>query len=139
MADRWPIDIPARDLWSCVACGRRLDSSVEQASVNHRIQGNRKDRRPSNGVLMCGTGITGCHGSAGGTGRAEGGRLGYMVSRHCPREWTTRIPVFYNQPNMGRRGWCLLDDAGGVHATRYTDPGLDAFTLSVELDPEGSW
>lgn len=58
--------IAHRDQWRCVRCG--ADITIGPASVQHRRprgMGGTRDplvSAPSNGILLCGTGTTGCHG-----------------------------------------------------------------------------
>lgn len=97
-----------RDRRSCVRCGVNLQSRA--GSVHHRRLGNREDNRPSNLILLCGSGVTYCHGWAHHERTAAGG-LGLIVSRHGPRENTLEIPVTYGQPGMEGQFY-LLDEPG---------------------------
>lgn len=94
-----------RDQGRCVRCGRHLEGI--QASLHHRILGNRTDNRPSNLIWLCGSGTTGCHlwVHANGTASRD---AGWIVSRHGPRENTLTVAVRYAVPDLAR----LLDDAG---------------------------
>jgi hypothetical protein len=132
------LDIADRDGWACVCCGTRLDTAGRQASAHHRIHGRRSDNRWSAKILLWGSGITECHGRWGGTGRAEAYRLGYVISRHDDPVSTLLVPVFYNQRNLGRVGWMLLDDTGRVIPAGYDDPSLDARELAEVLATERS-
>lgn len=102
-----------RDRHACVRCGVNLQSRA--GSVHHRRLGNRADNRPSNLILMCGSGVTYCHGWAhhNRTASAEGG---YIVSRHGANINTLAMAVTYRQP--GQEG---------------------QFYLLDEPDPEGKW
>lgn len=57
----------ARDAFGCVSCGRHVGGMTDY-SVHHRIprgMGGSTDERlnlPSNLILLCGSGTTGCHG-----------------------------------------------------------------------------
>jgi hypothetical protein len=64
--------VVARDQWSCVGCGMGI-MGLERGvgwSIHHRIprgMGGSKDPKisaPSNLVVLCGSGSTGCHGDA---------------------------------------------------------------------------
>jgi hypothetical protein len=117
----------------CVACGFRLDAGNEQGSLHHRIHGNRSDNRPSNKLVLHGTGITGCHDRARITGNAsaerqvgEAERRGLVITRHAPVSFTLSTPVFYDQPHLARVGWYLLDDEAGLHGPLDADDTEDA-------------
>lgn len=96
----------------CVACGRQASGRV-----HHRILGKRDDNRLSNRLCLCGWGNVppGCHGIAHQHSR-RARDLGYIVTRHGPRDATLTVPVFYYQPGRGnipgRIGWYVLDDDG---------------------------
>jgi hypothetical protein len=128
------LNVGDRDGRSCVCCGQRLDTGHAQASQHHRILGDRTDNRPSNGLLLQGTGSSGHHWRWHIPDRLEAERLGYIIRRGVLAV-TTAIPVFYRQPNLGRVGWYLLDDHGRVTPTAHTDPGLDALDLMETLWP----
>lgn len=98
-----------RDGGRCV----RDDNPAGPFSEHHRILGNRSDNRPSNKVLLCGTGTTGCHGAVHHDRKANAWG-GYIVSRHADPEVTLLVPVYYDQPSLGRVGYYLLDDDGGL-------------------------
>ncbi len=94
--------ILARDDFACVRCGKFCNYDY---SIHHRILGNRKDRRASNLITLCGSGTTGCH--AWVHSHSEVARsMGWIVSRHGRRDSTTSRPVWYGQ----RNAWYLLDD-----------------------------
>lgn len=126
------LDVSGRDGRSCVCCGQRLDTGHTQASQHHRILGDRRDNRPSNGILLQGTGSSGHHWRWHVPDRAEAERLGYIVRRGVLAV-TTAIPVYYLQPHLGRVGWYLLDDQERATFTGYTDRGLDALDLMESL------
>lgn len=114
-----------RDGNRCVAC----DTVMGPWSVHHRQLGNRDNNALSNLILLCGTGTTGCHGvrvhgSSSTTDLARGRRwasdLGYIVTRHGPRDSALHRPLWYNQPSLHRVGWYVLDDEGGIF------PALDS-------------
>lgn len=49
-----------RDLWRCAACGRPMPDGGD---VHHRrLRSQRGKGDIENGVLLCGSGTTGCHG-----------------------------------------------------------------------------
>jgi hypothetical protein len=104
-----------RDGGQCVSCGA-LPGRPLPVAEHHRILGNTDDERASNKLTLCGTGNVppGCHGEAHSHRKVFGDPRGYIVSRHGPREATLDVPVWYDQIALGRVGWFLLDDAGGL-------------------------
>jgi hypothetical protein len=57
--------VDARDQYSCVVCGRRITGDWPGASRHHRLPRSHKFpglHLPSNLILVCGSGDTGCHG-----------------------------------------------------------------------------
>jgi len=112
--------ITDRDGAQCVCCGTPL--AGQRYSVHHRIYGNRGDNRPSNLVTLLGTGTTLHHMQAHRRKSTWAIPNGYAVSRHAAREATLVVPVWYYQPALGRVGWFLLDDDGGL--TAYQGPEL---------------
>lgn len=52
--------VDARDDWRCQRCGASL--AVTSGSRHHRQLRRSGDHRPSNLILLCGSGTTGCHG-----------------------------------------------------------------------------
>lgn len=105
--------VAVRDGWCCVRCGDQLAPWME-FSIHHRILGNRKDNRPSNLILLCGSGTTKCHLWVHQHGR-DSRAAGWIVSRHGPREATLDIPVLYACPPNGRTpGEWLIDDGYGL-------------------------
>lgn len=115
-----------RDAGRCALCGRWLDWSLRAEpfvngwSVHHREdrgQGGVKRARPgreqpraylalpANGVLLCGTGTTGCHGEV--TRNRVPARLGFTVARIGIRR-PEKVPIKHY-----RHGWVLLDNDGG--------------------------
>lgn len=99
----------------CVACDHHGQTGLPLAE-HHRILGNRDDDRPSNKLSLCGTGNVppGCHGETHSHRKTFGNRNGYIVTRHGPRTATLEVPVYFNQPSLGRVGWYLLDDHWGL-------------------------
>lgn len=97
--------VDRRDNWRCARCGRSLEA----------IPGSRHHRRPrshpwdglhlpSNLVLLCGSGTTGCHGWAH-SNPAQAYEEGLLI-----HAW--QYPK--DQPiHTKTRGWVLLDDQGG--------------------------
>lgn len=116
-----------RDGGCCAMCGRSLLATRRGYpayeggwSVQHREArgaGGVKSRKgrvrrpwlvlPSNGALMCGDGVSGCHGDVETRERAEGRRLGFVVSANGVRR-PSEVPVRH-----AVHGWVLLDDVGG--------------------------
>lgn len=112
-----------RDKGRCVLCGDRLVWERRGPggwSVHHRedrgMGGVKKARPgrvqpraylalPSNGILLCGDGVAGCHGKV--TREEVPDELGFTVSRiGIRRPVEVRISHFIH-------GWVRLDDAGG--------------------------
>lgn len=95
-----------RDGGSCVRCGRGLHFSQRGMawSVHHRSprgMGGSKAawvNQPSNLILLCGTGTTGCH-SWVEANRAISLECGWLVPRNGVR-LPAEVPVFY--PGRGR-------------------------------------
>lgn len=112
--------IQRRDGFRCVRCGKVV--SLGQFSIHHRILGNRKDRRASNLITLCGSGTTGCHGWVHAHPK-DAMELGYIVSKFVRRDLLPQQPVYYGQTG-GHIGWFLLGDnltltaESGDHETR---------------------
>jgi hypothetical protein len=104
-----------RDGNRCVGCGKPAGHPLPLAE-HHRILGDRTDNRLSNKITLCGTGNVppGCHGMAHSQRKHFGGLRGYIISRHGKPGSTLEQPVYYDQPMLGRVGWYLLDDEGGM-------------------------
>lgn len=112
--------VDRRDDWSCARCGKSLLG--RPASRHHRQSRRGGNHEPSNLLLLCGSGTTGCHGWAhrhpekayaeGWSVRTNSSALPWMV------------PVFYH-----RAEWVLLGDAGGVKRI----PESEAIELLVML------
>lgn len=106
-----------RDRGRCARCGQpvRLDDRGASWSIHHRAPrgagGSRVDwvNGAANGVILCGSGTTGCHGWVEAH-RAEARDTGWLVSR-IGRDRSTDIPVSHAVHGFVR----LLDD-GGVTA-----------------------
>ena len=89
-----------RDRWRCVICGR--DVGAMPASIHHRKprgMGGTKDpsvNKPSNLIVLCGTGTTGCHGRVEG-GRARAKKEGWLIS-----QWANpvEVPIRYADGNV---------------------------------------
>ena len=61
---------------------------------------------PANGVVMCGDGVSGCHGRAETRDRARAFELGFAV--HSGVIHPAQAPILH-----AVHGWVLLDDQGG--------------------------
>ena len=75
---------------------------------HHRqAKGQRGPWAPSNGLHVCGSGTTGCHGALTNT---NGRRAEYEAKGWIVRSWQNpaEVPVL-----LAHRGHVLLDDAGG--------------------------
>ena len=109
-----------RDKGCCVDCGKpqrweRRGEAFGGWSVQHRSArgngGTNRGARPwltraANGVIMCGTGTTGCHGRAETRDRARAFDLGFAVRMGVTLPASTPL-------RHAVHGWVLLDDAGG--------------------------
>ena len=108
----------SRDEGSCTRCGRGLQPSQRGIawSVHHRsprgMGGSKTSwiNAPSNLILLCGSGTTGCHGWVE-SNRDVARESGWLVPRNgvlVPRD----VPVLY-----GDGLWFLWDDGG-----KYREP-----------------
>lgn len=99
----------------CERCGKGLDWHDRGWgwSAHHReARGSGGSRLPhvskvSNMLILCGSGVTGCHGIVE-TGRSAATDLGYLVSRHGLRR-PKDVPVLHVL-----YGWVLLLEDGNV-------------------------
>lgn len=116
-----------RDQGACAMCGRSLVAtrrgypdyeggwSVQHREARGKGGASRKYGRvarpwltlASNGVLMCGDGVTGCHGDVETRERARGFALGFVVSAIGVRR-PASVPIKH-----AAHGWVTLDDVGG--------------------------
>jgi len=119
----WPEDnypIFLRDAGRCCyqvpgVCRGRAEST------DHRIHGNRKDRRPSNLISACGDGTTACHGWAEAH-PADAEVMGWTVRHETVNTDTATIPVYLHHAVWGT-GWFILDDRYGVTPTTPPQKG----------------
>lgn len=104
-----PVEFPAaarrliagRDADRCARCGRPLRQG---ANAHHRKLRSRGGRgTPANGVLLCGSGTTGCHGWAHGNVK-DATEAGLIVA-----SWDDPAEV----PMLTWRGWMTVDENGG--------------------------
>jgi hypothetical protein len=99
-----------RDRYACVRCGIPVDTSSVGYSLQHRDNrgmGGTTDpsiNLPSNGIVLCGSGTTGCHGWVESHPDEATGN-GWAVLA-----WADPITV----PVRYRHGWYLLDRRGGM-------------------------
>lgn len=106
-----------RDRGRCQRCGRVVSDSWPGYSLQHRDnrgQGGTSDPRRAdadNGVLLCGSATTGCHGWAE-SNPADAERAGFAVA-----SWADPESV----PMCTFRGWVHIDRHGNVTPT---DPPL---------------
>lgn len=102
--------VDERDNWSCVRCGVSLyatGGSRHHRQLRSQQPNPRLLNRPSNLILLCGSGSTGCHGWVHAH-PAEAYELGWLV-----HGWDdpSLVPVRYR---IGDRfHMLLLDDEGG--------------------------
>lgn len=111
--------IHLRDGW-CVGCGTSASLTIQHRKS--RGMGSTKDqdvRSASNGILLCGSGTTGCHGWAE-RHPVDAAFLGWRVSQHdSPRD----VPCWRGTSQVDGN-WYLLDDDGDV--TQAPDNALAA-------------
>lgn len=99
-----------RDRYACVRCGIPVDAGTIGYSLQHRDNrgmGGTTDpaiNLPSNGIVLCGSGTTGCHGWVEEHPDEATGN-GWAVLA-----WADPISV----PVRYRHGWYLLDQRGGM-------------------------
>lgn len=112
-ADGQPTEAVGRELVKkraaglCEGCGL-----VDGQSWSHRIpKGNGGTWSASNGLWLCGTGTTGCHGWLEGDRRA-GKALGWALTR---RQNPANAPALIW--HRSARIWALLDDLGHLTPT----------------------
>lgn len=98
-----------RDGRRCVRC------NTEATQIHHRrprgMGGTKREStdEAANGVVLCGSGTTGCHGWVE-SNRAQALIEGYLVPQHTE---PATVPI-----HMGKglaMGWYMLDDLGGRH------------------------
>jgi hypothetical protein len=102
-----------RDGYCCVRCGKSLYSALTFSRHHRRMRSHAFPglHKPSNLILLCGSGTTGCHGWVHAH-PAESYRNGWLVrSTNYPDE----MPVMDH-----RHGWVLLDNDG--HWTPTNEP-----------------
>lgn len=98
-----------RDM-TCVKCHRGVPNR------HHRQGRDRYNSIPSNLILLCGSGSTGCHGEIHAH-PAESRAHGFIVSSYIPIEEICEIPVLLWRRVDGvvmKRTWALLNDDGDV-------------------------
>lgn len=114
-----------RDHYRCQRCGANVDAGFLGYSLQHRIargSGGTSDpiiARPSNGLTLCGSATTDCHGWVE-SHNTEAERNGWAVA-----SWAdpTSVPV------KTMDGWVLLNDRGTAWPTA-TPPGGDAHAVA---------
>ena len=93
--------IDGREMQACARCGVEIWNNGSRHHRKLRSRGGGDE--VSNGVLLCGSGTTGCHGWAHAN-PAEATRLGLIVSRWMnPAD----VPILH-----ALYGWVLLNDEG---------------------------
>lgn len=98
--------VDTRDRYACVRCGRSL--TVVAGSRHHRLKRREGGHTASVLVLLCGSGVTLCHGWAHShpkAARAEG-----LIIPAAGRIRAVDVPHI---PVKTVDGWVLLDDDGG--------------------------
>lgn len=119
-----------RDHMLCQRCGRQADATAHGYSMQHRnargMGGTSDPRlaRPSNGILLCGSGTTGCHGWVEANPEAAE-RLGLAVPSWADPE---SVPV------LTFDGWVLLANNGAAYPCTPPTNG-DALTSARRLAP----
>lgn len=106
--------VRARDRDGCAWCGSQIYGERGLAwSVHHRKprgMGGTKDpaiSSPANGVLLCGSGTTGCHGEVEAN-RENAVVEGFLISRNGVQK-PSEVPIEH-----ATHGYVYLDDDGGV-------------------------
>jgi hypothetical protein len=106
-----------RAVYSCEVCGTELHDGtawIQPHSIHHRrpraMGGTRRaeSNDPTNLLLVCGTGTTGCHGRIEAN-RAEAHAAGWLVHQQAD---PAAVPV---------RVWCRLDPVLLTPAGQYHD------------------
>lgn len=122
-----------RDHGACVRCGVPIESSSVGYSLQHRNarqMGGTSDPRinqTGNGVVLCGSATTGCHGWVEQTDPVAATRAGYAVEG-----WADPVSV----PMLTMRdGWVRIDNNGGRWQVP-TPPDGDAHAAAQRL---GAW
>lgn len=106
--------VDERDDTSCVRCGRWLQGVP--ASRHHRKRRSQASRMevhaPSNLILLCGSGTTGCHGWVHAHPRQARDHGWLLRGTDDPKA----VPMLHSL-----YGWVLLDDQGRVHIIEETE------------------
>lgn len=104
-----------RDLRRCARCYTPITGERGRDwSIHHRrprgMGGSRVPwvNKPGNLLLLCGSGVTGCHGWVE-SNRDEARKLGFLVSA-LGTDIPSHVPVWHSA-----HGWVLMDDYGGLH------------------------
>lgn len=119
------ITILERDHYRCARCGRHVAARTVGYSLQHRDNrgmGGTRDVRinwPSNGLTLCGSGTTECHGWVE-EHEEEAARCGWVVLSWADPE---TVPV------LTREGWVLLDRSGLSRPTS-APPNGDAHAVA---------
>jgi len=124
-----------RDDHRCARCGRSASFGYLPLTTQHRVargMGGTKDpavNLPSNLLTLCGDGTRGCHGWVEAN-PAEAKDHGWSVRRGQP---PAEVPVWT------WRGWVLLDNSGGLAATRVSGAPLCACGCQAPEPIPGLW
>lgn len=98
--------IDGREMQACARCGVEIWNNGSRHHRKLRSRGGGDE--VSNGVLLCGSGTTGCHGWAHSR-VAEATRLGFIVPGYAyPAAWPILHALY---------GWVLLNDEGTAAPT----------------------
>lgn len=127
--------VKQRDDWRCAVCGESVYD--RQASVHHRrnrASGGSSDpavNRPSNLLLVCGTGSTGCHGDLTDNRQRDVALdAGWIVSTNSSDE-PIQVPVHH-----ALFGLVVLDDEGGWSPVPHVNGGLDLSRRETQVAPD---
>lgn len=108
-----------RDGGRCVRCGRHVGEGERgrDYSIHHRrIKGMGGDKRPStdrpdNLIVLCGDGVSSCHGYVHLDNRADADAHGWIIPRWV--EDPCREPLLYAHAD-GERRWTFLTVDGAL-------------------------
>lgn len=118
-----------RDAYTCWRCGR--DVTAVGYNLQHRDnrgRGGTRDPRinwPSNGIVLCGSATTGCHGWVEHNGLAAE-KLGWAVQSWADPE---SVPVYH-----AAHGWMLVTRRGTRHLCAEPT-NADAHTVARRKEP----
>lgn len=128
-------EILTRDEHTCVRCGRGVDPSARGIgwSIHHRRprgMGGSRDPEvtgPTNGVVLCGSGTTGCHGWVE-SNRVDARRLGFLVAQWQDPELVPVQHWLYGPAFVTPTGWVPI--GAGAEGLRVAAEHLRAVCVA---------